>query len=124
MLSINEGTNAMRDHFHTKKRQCSPPESTSQTRTSTLHVCPFRVCPQRSLCLNLNQKDMMAIPQVQMRTSQTEKRLCETTSLAKHRGERVNGSVGLQSQPMSKPTEWEYGYRTHNGTSIKPRSTT
>ena len=51
------------------------------------------------------------------------KRLCETTSLAKHRGERVNGSVGLQSHLTSKPTECEYGYRTHNGASIKPRST-
>ena len=37
MLSINEGTNAMRVYFHTKKRQRSPPESASQTRTSTLH---------------------------------------------------------------------------------------
>ena len=49
----------------------SPPASASQTRTSTLHVCPFHIRLQRSLCLNLNQKDMTAIPQVQMRTSQT-----------------------------------------------------
>ena len=40
----------------------SPPASASQTRTSTYHVCPFRLCPQRSLCLNLNQEDMTAIP--------------------------------------------------------------
>ena len=52
----------------------SPPASASQTRTSTLHVCPFRIRPKRSLCLNLNQEDMMAIPQVQMRTSQTGKK--------------------------------------------------
>ena len=51
----------------------SPPASASQTRTSTLHVCPFHIRLQRSLCLNLNQKDMTAIPQVQMRTSQTGK---------------------------------------------------
>ena len=52
-----------------------------------------------------------------------EKNLCETTSLAKHRGEWVNGSVGPQSHLMSKPTECEYGYRTHSGTRIKLRST-
>ena len=52
------------------------------------------------------------------------KTLCETTSLAKHRGEQVNGSVGLQSHSTSKPTECEYGYRMHSGTSIKMRSTT
>ena len=51
----------------------SPPASASQTRTSTLHVCPFHIRLQRSLCLNLNQEDMTAIPQVQMRTSQTGK---------------------------------------------------
>ncbi|CAH3190999.1 unnamed protein product, partial [Porites evermanni] len=51
------------------------------------------------------------------------KRLCETTSLAKHRGEWVNGSVGPQSHPKSKPTECEYGYRMHSGTSIILRST-
>ena len=50
-----------------------PPASASQTRTSTLHVCPFCICPQRSLCLNLNQEDMSAILQVQMGTSQTGK---------------------------------------------------
>ena len=55
------------------KLRGSPPASASQTRTSTLHVCPFRICPQRSLCLKLNQEDMTAIPQVQMRTSQTGK---------------------------------------------------
>ena len=53
----------------------SPPASASQTRTSTLHVCPFQIRPQRSLYLNLNQEDMTAIPEVQIRTSQTG-RLC------------------------------------------------
>ena len=51
----------------------SPPASASQKRTSTLHVCPFHIRLQTSLCMNLNQKDMTAIPQVQMRTSQTGK---------------------------------------------------
>ena len=53
----------------------SLPASASQTRTSTLDVCPFQIRPQRSLCLNLNQEDMTAIPQVQIRTYQT-RRLC------------------------------------------------
>ena len=47
------------------------PASASQTRKSTVHVCLLSICPQRSLCLNLNQEDMTAILQVQMRTCQT-----------------------------------------------------
>ena len=44
--------------------------SVSQTRTSTLHVCPLHICPQRSLCLKqLYQNGMKVILQVQMRTS-------------------------------------------------------
>ena len=64
-------------HFSFRKKIKGPklwgtlPASASQTRTSTLHVCLLRICPQRSLCLHLNQEDMTAILQVQMRTSQT-----------------------------------------------------
>ena len=64
-------------HFSFRKKIKGPklwgtlPASASQTRKSTVHVCLLSICPQRSLCLNLNQEDMTAILQVQMRTCQT-----------------------------------------------------
>ena len=77
----------------------SPPASASQTRTSTLHVCPFRICPQRSLCLNLNQEDMTAIPQVQIRTFQTG-RLCVRPLL--WRSTEVNGLMARLDRKVTR----------------------
>ena len=117
MLSINEGTNAMRVYFHTKKRQRSPPEG---------QVPCMMSIPCMSSAESLSELESERHDGNSSGSDEdlpNRKRLCETTSLAKHRGERVNGSVGLQSHLTSKPTECEYGYRTHNGTSIKLRST-